>query len=439
MPEPADAAIELEGVGRDYGERVALREVSLRLERGGTLAVLGPNGAGKTTLLRILATLLRPHAGRARVLGRELPQEGWAVRGSIGFLGHEPLLYSDLTARENLDHHARLHRVARERVQELLEATGMAGRASEPLRTLSRGMVQRVAICRAVLHRPSLLLLDEPLAHLDPAAAELVDPLIGRGSDATRVVVSHDPAGALPQSDLVLGLRAGRAALLAPAEKTTSAELAALYTMQRRPAVTTIAALLRKDLLAELRRRETVPAMALFSLTAFVVFHFGLDQPSSSGRAGRRGAVGDPGARLAAGRQPPVRGRARAGRLRRLPAGAGGPHALLVAKAIALFCFLTASSWWRCRCSQCSCSAPPAPAPSELIDPPAGQRRHRRGRHAHLGAGGAHLRARADRPPRRPAPDRSRCSSRPRVPRPAAGRWRPRPAAGMLAGDSRAL
>ena len=91
---------------------------------GATLAVLGSNGAGKTTLLRLLATLLRPHAGRARVLGRELPRDGWAVRGSIGFLGHEPLLYRDLTARENLDHHARLHRAPRERVHELLDSHG---------------------------------------------------------------------------------------------------------------------------------------------------------------------------------------------------------------------------------------------------------------------------------------------------------------------------
>ena len=229
VPNAAPAAIELEGLGRDYGERPALRDVSLTVETGTTLAVLGSNGAGKTTLLRLLATLLRPHAGRARVLGRELPREGWAVRGSIGFLGHEPLLYRDLSARENLDHHARLHRVARARVQELLEATGMAGRAGEPLRTLSRGMVQRVAICRAVLHRPSLLLLDEPLAHLDPAAAELVDPLIGRGSKATRVLVSHDPSDATAQADLVLGLAAGEMKLLAPAADLDDQELGALY------------------------------------------------------------------------------------------------------------------------------------------------------------------------------------------------------------------
>jgi len=117
-PEPA---IDLSGLGRAYGDRAALHDVSLRLERGATLVVFGPNGAGKTTLLRVLATLLRPTAGTARVLGRELPGEAWAVRGRIGLLAHEPLLYRELTARENLRFHARLHRVVPERGEELLE------------------------------------------------------------------------------------------------------------------------------------------------------------------------------------------------------------------------------------------------------------------------------------------------------------------------------
>src|SRR5215212_10266972 len=168
-------AIELSGLGRAYGERTALSGVTLTLEPGRTLAVFGANGAGKTTLLRILATLLRPHAGRARVLGRDLPREAWAVRGRIGLLAHDPLLYRELTARENLRLHARLHGVGFARVEALLEAVGMARRAGEPLHTLSRGMVQRVAVCRAVLHEPELLLLDEPLANLDPGAAGAVE------------------------------------------------------------------------------------------------------------------------------------------------------------------------------------------------------------------------------------------------------------------------
>src|SRR3954451_14376103 len=117
-------AIELSGLGRAYGERTALAGVRLRFEPGRTLAVFGANGAGKTTLLRILATLLRPHAGRARVLGRELPRDGGAVRGRGGLLAHAPLLYRELSARENLRFHARLHGVAEARVEGLLDAGG---------------------------------------------------------------------------------------------------------------------------------------------------------------------------------------------------------------------------------------------------------------------------------------------------------------------------
>ncbi len=224
------AALQLEGLARHYGEREALSGVSLTLKEGQTLVVFGPNGAGKSTLLRVLATLLRPHAGSVSVLGRRLPQESWAVRGRIGLLGHEPLLYRELTARENLRFHARLHGVAVARVEEVLELVRVRERSAEPIRTLSRGMVQRVAIARAVLHDPQLLLLDEPRANLDPAAIALVDPLIGASSKRTRVICSHDPGGGLAEADLVLGLRAGRPALLRAAAEVTRTEIAELYT-----------------------------------------------------------------------------------------------------------------------------------------------------------------------------------------------------------------
>ncbi|HEY1688760.1 MAG TPA: ABC transporter ATP-binding protein [Solirubrobacteraceae bacterium] len=222
-------ALRLEGVVRRYGEREALSEVSFSLEAGATLAVLGSNGAGKTTLLRLLATLLRPHGGYAEVLGSVLPAQAWALRGRIGLLGHEPLLYKELTARENLAFHARLHGVAGERVEEVLELVGVAARAAEPLHTLSRGTVQRVAIARAILHDPELLLLDEPRANLDPAASEIVEPLIGAASGRTRVIVSHNPGESLAEADVVLGLRAGMVALLAPAADVTEADVMELY------------------------------------------------------------------------------------------------------------------------------------------------------------------------------------------------------------------
>jgi heme exporter protein A len=221
--------IELSGLVRRYGEREALDDVSLSLSAGQTLVVFGPNGAGKTTLLRILATLLRPHAGEVSVLGERLPGEAWKVRGRIGLLGHEPLLYRELTARENLRYQASLHGVGEERVQERLNAVSMTARANEPVRTLSRGMVQRVAVARATLHDPELLLLDEPYANLDPAAIELVTPLIGAGAGKTRVLTSHDPERGLVEGDVALGLRDGRVALLAPAAGLDPQVIVELY------------------------------------------------------------------------------------------------------------------------------------------------------------------------------------------------------------------
>jgi heme exporter protein A len=221
--------IELDGLVRRYGEREALSDVSLSLAAGQTLVVFGPNGAGKTTLLRVLSTLLRAHAGSVSVLRKSLPEEAWAVRGRVGLLGHDPLLYRELTARENLRFHARLHDLSAERVEERLAAVALTDRAEEPLKTLSRGMVQRVAVARATLHDPELLLLDEPWANLDPAARELIEPLIGASATRTRVISSHDPSGGLSEADLVLGLRAGRPALLRDAERVDPSEIAELY------------------------------------------------------------------------------------------------------------------------------------------------------------------------------------------------------------------
>lgn len=221
--------IELDRLVRRYGEREALSEVSLSLPTAQTVVVFGPNGAGKTTLLRVLATLLRPHSGRVTVLGTQLPEDAWQVRGRIGLLGHEPLLYRELTPRENLRYHARLHAVEDDRVEQQLAAVAMTSRADEPVRTLSRGMVQRIAIARATLHRPELLLLDEPYANLDPAAIELVMPLVGAESGCTRVLSSHDPNAGLAEADLVLGLHAGRAVLLKRANEVSSEEIVELY------------------------------------------------------------------------------------------------------------------------------------------------------------------------------------------------------------------
>jgi len=229
LVEDRTAAVELAGLTRNYGERAALEDVSLTLPVGATLVAFGPNGAGKTTLLRVLATLLRPHAGTVAVLGAALPEEAWRARGRVGLLGHEALLYRELTPRENLRYHARLHGIGEERVERQLEAVSMSSRADEPVKTLSRGMVQRVAIARATLHDPELLLLDEPYANLDPAAIDVVEPLIGSASRRTRVLTSHDPGRSLAEADLVLGLRGGRVALLKPSSDVAQQEIIELY------------------------------------------------------------------------------------------------------------------------------------------------------------------------------------------------------------------
>jgi heme exporter protein A len=208
-----EAALSLAGLRRDYGERTALNGVTLELGAGESLLVLGPNGAGKTTLLRILATLLRPSGGEVRALGCRVPDEAWKLRGRIGFLGHEPLLYRDLSGRENLRFHASLHGIrgeaAEARIEALLSAVGMERRAEERVAELSAGMRQRLATCRCVLHEPELLLLDEPDSNLDAAGRELARSLIGPGDGRTRVVVSHDPERFETEADQILRLEAG--------------------------------------------------------------------------------------------------------------------------------------------------------------------------------------------------------------------------------------
>jgi heme exporter protein A len=226
------AAVVMRGVRRDYGERPVLREVAIELPAGETLSVLGPNGAGKTTLLRILATLLRPTAGSVSVLGAELPRQSWRARGRIGYLGHQPLLYRELTVRENLEFNARLHSIERagERISELLESAGLARRGAELVRNLSAGMLQRAAVCRALLHEPELLLLDEPRSHLDLGAAAAIEELLAPRPGRARVLVTHDVAHGLAEADRVLALRAdGSPAYAGPATGISAGDARAIY------------------------------------------------------------------------------------------------------------------------------------------------------------------------------------------------------------------
>jgi heme exporter protein A len=175
------------GLGRDFGTKRVLRGIDFEVPRGGFLLVTGPNGSGKSTLLSLCAGLLAPTAG-------ELAVE--VNRGEIGYLAHESLVYRELSPLENLDLYGRLYHVPerRERVGMLLERFGLWDARRERVGSLSRGMAQRLALCRALLHEPRLLLLDEPYSGLDHAGARLLDDELGSlAGDRTFVVATHAP------------------------------------------------------------------------------------------------------------------------------------------------------------------------------------------------------------------------------------------------------
>jgi len=178
--------IRARGLGRRFGDRRILSDVDLDVGAGEFLLVTGPNGSGKTTLLRLLAGLLAPTSGTIEIV---------ADRRRVGVLGHEPLVYRELTPLENLDLYGRLYRVPerRERSGMLLERYGLWAARREPTSSLSRGMVQRLAICRALLHDPDLLLLDEPYSALDVGGGELLDGELAGHGRRTVVVASHQP------------------------------------------------------------------------------------------------------------------------------------------------------------------------------------------------------------------------------------------------------
>ncbi len=204
------------GLVKRFGERRAVDRVNVHLAAGECLAVLGPNGAGKSTLLRMIATLMRPEAGEVAVCGHPLPAGAGAARAQIGFLGHDPLVYLDLTARQNLELYADLYGLtdARARVDRGLDRVGLLARSFDPVRTFSRGMAQRLGLARVLLHEPRLLLLDEPYAGLDAAGARLLDGVLGDlGGDRGAIIVTHEVERGVALAGRALVMRAGRAVL----------------------------------------------------------------------------------------------------------------------------------------------------------------------------------------------------------------------------------
>lgn len=198
MPEQV---IETRGLRRRFANVHAVAGVDLTVDAGETVAIFGPNGAGKTTLLRLLATLLRPSDGSLRLFGRPVSDGGAYARRRLGFLSHRSFLYPDLTATENLEFYARAFGLAApaERARQLLDEVGLLGWAHRPVRALSRGLEQRCALARALLHEPDLLLLDEPFSGLDldatGALRTMLHQVCGRGT--TLLMVTHDVAHGL--------------------------------------------------------------------------------------------------------------------------------------------------------------------------------------------------------------------------------------------------
>ena len=204
-------AIVCEGLGRRFGERDALAGLDLVVAEGETVLVTGPNGAGKTTLLRILATVLRPSSGRVSVAGRELPSQAAKVRRAVGYAGHDPLAYPDLTARENLELYAALYAVPDARVAEELDRVGLDGRRGDRAAELSRGMLQRLALARIGLHRPSIVLLDEPTAGLDADGRDVLRRFLAEPG-RTILVATHEPEWFDGLGGRVVPMAAGRVA-----------------------------------------------------------------------------------------------------------------------------------------------------------------------------------------------------------------------------------
>ncbi|MDR1713798.1 MAG: heme ABC exporter ATP-binding protein CcmA [Coriobacteriales bacterium] len=228
----ADSALEVRALSKAFGTRKALDSLSFELPTGAFLAICGANGAGKTTLLRILATLARPSSGSVSVLGCDIKEQPDEVRARIGFISHRSMLYPDLTAEENLLLAARLYGVVepQTRVSELLAAVELTARRYDLARSFSRGMTQRLAIARALIHDPQLVLLDEPYTGLDPHASEIFDALLAtQRASRSFVLVSHDLRKGFELASHLLLLNRGKLELFAPSAELDFASFSQLY------------------------------------------------------------------------------------------------------------------------------------------------------------------------------------------------------------------
>jgi len=209
-------AIQVRKLTKSFGHQVALRGVDLCVDEGEFLTLFGPNGAGKTTLIRIIASLARPTAGTVHVQGEDLGKAATAMRRNLGLISHNPLLYGDLTPDENLRFFAKMYDLPRpaQRIDEVLEQVGLSARRRDPVRTFSRGMVQRLTIARAILHDPAIMLLDEPYTGLDLQAADMLRAVLQELAALNRTVIltTHNLEQGLEMCDRAAILNRGRVA-----------------------------------------------------------------------------------------------------------------------------------------------------------------------------------------------------------------------------------
>lgn len=223
----APTDVEFRGLCKTIDDRVILEQLDLTIPAGQFVALLGANGAGKSTLLKIVSGLLEPSEGEIRLFGKTPRRGGSALRAKIGLLGHQPMLYRDLSARENLEFFARLYDCPepRRRAAELLDAVGLSDRADDPIRDFSRGMTQRVSIARALVNDPRLILADEPFAGLDVPSTLSIEKLFHEmhASGKTILLVNHDVGQSLRIADRVIVLFAGTVALDRPASAVSVA------------------------------------------------------------------------------------------------------------------------------------------------------------------------------------------------------------------------
>jgi heme exporter protein A len=225
--------IETQGLTKAFGQHLALRSVDLKLAPGEFLTIIGPNGAGKSTLLRCIAGLSKPSRGQVLIQGQRLDASSAQLRRRIGLVSHETLLYDDLTAVENLRFYGRMYDVERldSQIEQLLRDLGLSRRAHDPVRTYSRGMQQRLAIGRALLHRPSVILLDEPYTGLDEQATEKLGQILRTmaSGDETLIMTTHNLSAVVEAGSRLSIMAGGRIVYDAPQRPLNLDQLSSLY------------------------------------------------------------------------------------------------------------------------------------------------------------------------------------------------------------------